>query len=104
MPQKEDRYPAFHLALTETIRERREGLGLSLTRFGASAGLSQQAVSYLERRMRQPNVETLFRVAESLGMSISELVGEAELRCENGLVQSRRRKSSKTKRGRSLVE
>lgn len=42
------------------------------------AGLSQQMVSYMERGMRIPTLDTAARMAEALGLSLSELVQRGE--------------------------
>ena len=41
------------------------------------AGLSQQSVSYLEREMRTPNLDTLLRVADVLNIALEDVIGEA---------------------------
>jgi len=53
---------------------------MSLTQLGTAAGLSQQSVSYLERLMRLPNIETLHRIADALDIRLSVLIQEAEKR------------------------
>jgi transcriptional regulator with XRE-family HTH domain len=41
------------------------------------AGLSQQMVSYVEREMRNPTLETLLRIAAALEIDLAELLGRA---------------------------
>ena len=79
----EEKSAAFGRALATVIRERREEIGMSLTQLGTTAGLSQQSVSYLERLKRTPSIDTLFRVSQALGLSVSSLVKRAEKRAEN---------------------
>lgn len=43
------------------------------------AGLSQQMVSYVERGMRNPTLDTLLRLGEALEVPISSVVRKAEL-------------------------
>jgi transcriptional regulator with XRE-family HTH domain len=76
--QKEEDIASFARALADTIRERREHLGMSLTQLGAHSGLSQQSVSYLERLKRLPNIETLLRVSWTLDIALSKLIMQAE--------------------------
>jgi transcriptional regulator with XRE-family HTH domain len=41
------------------------------------AGLSQQMVSYVERQMRMPTLDTLLRMSEALAIDPSELLRKA---------------------------
>jgi len=41
------------------------------------AGLSQQSVSYLEREMRIPTLDTLLRVADVLNIALEDVIAEA---------------------------
>ena len=41
------------------------------------AGLSQQMVSYVEREMRNPTLETLLRIAAALEVELSAILGQA---------------------------
>lgn len=56
------------------VRERRQALRLSQLELGQLAGLTQQAVSYIERGAGIPRVTTMVRVARSLGMTVEQLV------------------------------
>jgi len=80
VPRDENKTSDFVRCLAAVIRERREELGMSLTQLGTAAGLSQQSVSYLERLMRLPNIETLHRIADALDIRLSVLIQEAEKR------------------------
>jgi transcriptional regulator with XRE-family HTH domain len=51
--------------------------GLSMTVLGERAGLSQQSVSYIERGLRIPNLDTLFRIADALDIELSAVIAEA---------------------------
>jgi transcriptional regulator with XRE-family HTH domain len=42
------------------------------------AGLSQQMVSYVEREMRNPTLETLLRIAAALEIDLAEILAQAE--------------------------
>ena len=53
-------------AIARRLRAERERQGLSMTAVAEGAGLSQQMVSYVERRLRQPTVDTLLRLAQAL--------------------------------------
>ena len=42
------------------------------------AGLSQQMVSYVEREMRNPTLETLLRIAAALEIDLVQVLREAQ--------------------------
>jgi len=50
---------------------------LSMTVLAQRAGLSQQSVSYVEREMRIPNLDTLLRITGVLGIEPDELIKQA---------------------------
>ena len=41
------------------------------------AGLSQQSVSYVEREMRIPNLDTLLRITGVLGIELDAIIKQA---------------------------
>ncbi len=41
------------------------------------AGLSQQMVSYVEREMRNPTLETLLRIAAAIGVDLAQIIKRA---------------------------
>jgi len=61
----------------ETERTRQ---GLSMTVLAARAGLSQQMVSYVERGMRNPSLDTLLRLADALHIDLAEILRRATKR------------------------
>lgn len=65
-------------AVYSALRRRREDLGLSMLVVSERAGISQQMVSYVERGMRTPSLETLLRMSEALGLRLSSLLRRAE--------------------------
>ena len=48
-----------------------------MTALAEAAGLSQQSVSYIERGLRIPNLETLIRITDALGIDLSPLIERA---------------------------
>lgn len=42
------------------------------------AGLSQQMVSYVEREMRQPTLETLLRITAAMDVDLAKILKEAQ--------------------------
>ncbi len=59
------------------LRQEREKRGLSMNRVAERAGLSQQMVSYVEREMRNPTLETLLRIAAALEINLADILGRA---------------------------
>lgn len=58
-------------ALTRTLRKAQ---GLSQEALAERAGLHRNFISLIERGQNQPTVDTLFRLAEALGLTAVELV------------------------------
>ena len=52
--------------------------GYSMTTLAEKTGLSQQAISYMEREMRTPNLDTLLRIANSLEISLGNIINRAD--------------------------
>ena len=48
-----------------------------MNRVAKMAGLSQQMVSYVERGMRHPTLDTLLRMADTLNVDLWKLLKEA---------------------------
>ena len=59
---------ALLLAQGNFLRDRREALGLSRTRFGCIAGLNYNTVASIEEGVVKPRYETLNRYAKALGL------------------------------------
>lgn len=59
------------------LREEREKRRLSMNTVAEQAGLSQQIVSYIEREMRNPTLETLLRITAVLGIHLDDVIRRA---------------------------
>lgn len=55
----------------------REAKGLSMNQVAERAGLSQQMVSYVERGMRNPTLETLLRMTDALDADLARVIQQA---------------------------
>jgi transcriptional regulator with XRE-family HTH domain len=67
------------IALGREIRRHRKALGLSQEALAERAGLHRNYVGLLERGERNPSATTVFGLARTLGVRVSELVsGVAE--------------------------
>jgi transcriptional regulator with XRE-family HTH domain len=62
------------LALAKRIRSGRERIGVSQEDFAEDCGLHRTAIGLLERGESIPSLDTLLLVAQSLGLTVSELV------------------------------
>ena len=63
--------------VAKALRDTRVRKGLSMSAVAERAGLSQQMVSYVERQMRMPTLDTLLRMSEALAIDPSELLRKA---------------------------
>jgi transcriptional regulator with XRE-family HTH domain len=57
------------------LKELREAHGISMRALGQRSGLSANALSMIERGRASPSVSTLNKLAEALGISITEFFG-----------------------------
>ena len=62
------------------LKEERLKLNLSLSALAVRAGLSYQIISYVERRMRTPNLDTLLRITDALEIEADDVLREARRR------------------------
>lgn len=60
------------------LREERERQELSMSTVAERAGLSQQMISYVERGMRIPTLDTLLRMAAALEINLSDVLKRAQ--------------------------
>jgi len=70
------------------IQKIREQKGLSQEVVSGLADIGRTHLSAIERGLRKPTLETLFRLAEALDMSASEIVRQIEkeiYHCESSL-------------------
>lgn len=62
------------------LKELREGHGISMRALAQRSGLSANALSMIERGRASPSVSTLSKLAEALGISITEFFGQVPAR------------------------
>ncbi len=70
--------------MAEILREKRLKAGLSMTDVAAGSGLARQMVGFVEKGARVPSLDTLAKLAIALKIKPSELLEEAETRCQFG--------------------
>ncbi|HAO78364.1 MAG TPA: XRE family transcriptional regulator, partial [Verrucomicrobia subdivision 3 bacterium] len=68
---------AVRSRICKKLREERIKRGISMTMLGVKTGLSQQAISYVEREMRIPNLDTLLRISNALGIPLGDIINQA---------------------------
>ncbi len=68
--------PAARLA--RSLRAHREAARLSLTALAVRSGVSKASLSTIESGAANPSLETLWRLAGALGVSLGTLIGESE--------------------------
>ncbi len=61
------------------LREERVKRKLSMTALAEQAGLSQQMVSYVERGMRNPTLDTLLRITAVLKVDLADIIKQASV-------------------------
>ena len=64
--------------VSQLVAEARRQEGLSMEELADRAGVDRTYMGLLERRSRQPTLAVAANLAEALGLSLSELVAEAE--------------------------
>lgn len=69
---------AFGSAVARILREERERQGLSMNAVAERSGLSPQMVSYVERGMRAPTLESFFRLCHALSIDPSDVIMRAQ--------------------------
>ena len=64
--------------VAQILRRERKKRGLSMNQVAERAGLSQQMVSYVERGMRNPTLETLLRITAAMDVNLAKVIGRAQ--------------------------
>ena len=72
-----DKHRIICSRVAQLLRELREAKKLSMNQVAERSGLSQQMVSYVERGMRNPTLETLLRMTAALDADLSSVIQKA---------------------------
>jgi transcriptional regulator with XRE-family HTH domain len=64
--------------LGNELRNYRLAASMTQEKLGFEAGLDRTYISQLERNLKSPTVDTLFRICDALGISASELIARVE--------------------------
>ena len=73
MPDDQKREAVCSLVV-KFLREAREGRGLSMTVLAQKSGLSQATISFVERELRNPTLDTMLRMADVLEVELGEVI------------------------------
>jgi len=65
-------------AFSQVVKKHREKRSLSRSTLAELSGLHQTYVGLLERGDRSPNLDTAKAIADALGVSLNEMIAEAE--------------------------
>ena len=69
--------------VAKLLKEERLRQKLSMNQVAIRSGLAYQMISYVEREMRIPRLDTLLRIGNALGMCAGELISQAEKSVSN---------------------
>jgi len=61
----------------QTIKEAREAKGMTQEQFAKAVGVTQGAVAQWENGITHPSFEKLAKIAETLGVTVDELIRKA---------------------------
>jgi transcriptional regulator with XRE-family HTH domain len=65
---------------SQILKEERKKRGISLNLLSEKAGLSRQAVAFVEQETRTPSLETLLRITSALNIDLEKIIAKARRR------------------------
>jgi transcriptional regulator with XRE-family HTH domain len=68
---------SIHESLRRILKQAREERGWSQRKLAREAGLASKAISFIEDGDRLPKLDTLVRITEALGVSLSSAIADA---------------------------
>lgn len=74
---KQEHYDVIAAAVAAQLRKERERRNLSMNAVAELGGLSQQMVSYVERGMRNPTLDTLLRMTGAMKLDLADVIAAA---------------------------
>ncbi len=81
---QESELEAANTAVVRLLREERERQEISMTVLAEKSGLSQAAISLVERGLRNPTLDTLFRIAGVLEVELGAIITRATREARRG--------------------
>lgn len=76
--------PESAAAFGRTLRRKRTAAGLTQEALASASGLHRTFISMLERGVRNPSLEVIFKLAAALGQSPGSLVDEVAREAHGG--------------------
>lgn len=73
--------------LGERIKKRREQLKIQLNDLANQVGVSSSALSQIENAKAFPSITTLKKIADSLNITVGEIIGEHETLLKNPIIR-----------------
>lgn len=70
---------APHEAFGQVLRQTRQAVGMTQEQLSLESGVQRNFISLIELGQNQPTITTVFKLAQALGCTPSELVAKAEL-------------------------
>ena len=74
---KHENYKVIAAAVAAQLRKERERRKLSMNAVAELGGLSQQMVSYVERGLRNPTLDTLLRMTGAMKLDLADVIAAA---------------------------
>ena len=74
----------LRLRLAHNVKQLRKARGLAQERLALEAGVDRTMLSKIERRLTNPSLETLLKLAQCLGVDIIELLKPGAERLQGG--------------------
>ncbi len=85
--------PSNAVTLAERMSFLRKQRGITLDALARSSGLTKSYLSKVERSLSVPSISTAMKIAESLKLSVGQLIGEAQYDGAISIVRSTERRS-----------
>lgn len=67
-----------HEAFGQVLRKHRLAADLSQEKLGLESGVQRNFISLIETGQNQPTINTIFKLAQAMGIKASKLVAESE--------------------------
>lgn len=74
---KQEHYDVIASAVATQLRRERQRRNLSMNAVAELGGLSQQMVSYVERGLRNPTLDTLLRMSAAMKLELADVIAAA---------------------------
>lgn len=74
---KQEHFDVIVAAVAAQLRRERQRRNLSMNAVAELGGLSQQMVSYVERGMRNPTLDTLLRMSAAMKLELADVIAAA---------------------------